>query len=193
MLNKLKSIFVKGLLTVLPIAITIYLLVWLISLFGDSVNHILKTIAPGLANTGLSFVIGIALIFVVGLLVNMWIGQKLKAYVDKLLGRIPVVSDIYSSIKSLSDYLGGNSQLQAVDQVVMVQFGGAEVIGLVTREDMQDAPKGMVSSKDTIAVYLPMSYQVGGYTVYVSKKAIRPIYMKKKDALRWTLMAGVKQ
>ena len=193
MLNKLKSIFIKGLLTVLPIAITIYLLVWLISLFGDSVNHILKALVPSLANTGLSFVIGIVVIFVIGLLVNMWIGQQLKSWVDKLLNRIPVVSDIYTSIKSLSDYLGGNSQLKSADQVAMVNFAGVEVIGLVTRSDMQGAPKGMATSKDTVAVYLPMSYQVGGYTVYVAKKAIRPIEMKKKDALRWTLMAGVEQ
>jgi len=71
-----------------------------------------------------------------------------------------------------------------------VTVAGVDVLGLVTRDDFAKAPKDM-GSKDTVAVYLPMSYQVGGYTVYVSKKTIRPIDMSKKDALRWTLMAGV--
>ena len=190
MLQKIKRTFAKGLLTLLPIAITIYLIVWLVRLFESAFSHVIKAIAPQLAGSGLSLVIGIVAIFLVGLLLDIWVGQRLKQMIDALLMRVPVVSDIYTAIKSLSDYLGGNDKSLQGAQVVMVTVAGVDVLGLVTRDDFAKAPKDM-GSKDTVAVYLPMSYQVGGYTVYVSKKTIRPIDMSKKDALRWTLMAGV--
>jgi uncharacterized membrane protein len=60
----------------------------------------------------------------------------------------------------------------------------------VTREDFSSLP-GKLGASDTVGVYLPMSYQIGGYTVFLPRSAIEPIDMSVEDAMRFTLTAGM--
>jgi uncharacterized membrane protein len=77
-------------------------------------------------------------------------------------------------------------------QVVMVTVGQPSVrlLGFVTREDFSDCPEGM-GGEDKVAVYLPMSYQIGGYTVNVPRSCVEPIDMSFQDAMRYALTAGM--
>jgi uncharacterized membrane protein len=65
------------------------------------------------------------------------------------------------------------------------------VLGFVTRADFADAPAGLARA-DEVAVYLPMSYQVGGYTVFVPKSACTAVDMSREDAMKFILTAGLK-
>ena len=64
------------------------------------------------------------------------------------------------------------------------------LIGFVTREDFRGTPFGLADA-DTVAVYLPMSYQIGGYTVLLPRRLIEPIDMSVEDALRFAVTAGM--
>ena len=64
------------------------------------------------------------------------------------------------------------------------------LIGFVTRDDLSTLPGGL-GSKDEIAVYLPMSYQIGGYTVLIPRQNVEPINISMEDAFRFTVTAGV--
>ena len=194
MFNTIKSIFVKGLLTLLPITITVYLIVWLMRLFESAFDYLLGLFFPDLVGHGIGLLLGLALIFIFGLILNFWIGQQIKSWMDRLLQRIPVVSDIYTAIKGLSDYLAGSDKSLDATQVVMVDLSkNIRMMGLVTCHDLSHAPEGVAQDDDTIAVFLPMSYQVGGHTIYLPRSKVKPVKMTKKDALRWTLMAGVEE
>ena len=76
----------------------------------------------------------------------------------------------------------------------MVDFPHLDVrvLGFVTRDEFSDMPENMVST-DSVAVYLPMSYQIGGYTVYVPRSRLTFIDMPREQAMRLAVTAGIKQ
>jgi uncharacterized membrane protein len=77
-------------------------------------------------------------------------------------------------------------------QVVSLSLpGNVRLLGFVTRADFSDAPPGIAAAGE-VAVYLPMSYQVGGYTVLVPKSALTPVKMSREDAMKFILTAGLK-
>jgi uncharacterized membrane protein len=80
---------------------------------------------------------------------------------------------------------------QGLQQVVLVRLGGdLRVMGFVTRSDLTGLPPGM-SEPGNIAVYMPMSYQIGGYTALVPRSSVQPVDMTLEEAMRFTLTAGV--
>jgi uncharacterized membrane protein len=74
-----------------------------------------------------------------------------------------------------------------------VTFPGTswKLLGFVTRAEFTDLPQG-VGTASEVAVYLPMSYQVGGYTVILPREAIRPVEMSREEAMKFILTAGLK-
>ena len=74
--------------------------------------------------------------------------------------------------------------------MVTVLDENVRLMGLVTRETFDDLPDG-IGDEQTVAVYLPMSYQLGGFTVMVPRSKIRPVEMKVDEALQFLLTAGV--
>jgi uncharacterized membrane protein len=64
------------------------------------------------------------------------------------------------------------------------------LVGFVTREDFTGLPPNL-GSHETIAVYLPMSYQIGGYTLMLPRGSIEALDLSPEDAMRYTLTAGV--
>ncbi|MGA1871919.1 MAG: DUF502 domain-containing protein [bacterium] len=188
----MSKIFFKGLVTILPIGVTIAILYWLGSTseiaFGKLVQILIgkERYLPGM---GLVF--GIVLVFVIGLLMKAWIMKKFWAYGESLLEQIPLVKIIYASVRDLIKYFVLEER-ESLGKVVMVPIGniGIRVIGFVTRDNFEDMPKEL-GGKDTVAVYLPWSYQVGGYTVYVPKSSIIPLNMSFEDAMRMAITGGV--
>ena len=76
-------------------------------------------------------------------------------------------------------------------QVVAVTLpGNMRLLGFVTRTEFEDVPG--LARPDEVAVYLPMSYQVGGFTVFMPRSAIAPVQMSREDAMKFILTAGLK-
>lgn len=188
----LLKVFKTGLLTILPIALTVYLIYWLVVTFSTLFSKLGdQFLPPNLNAPGMAFLVGIIIIFLVGLILQLWFANAFKGWIDKLINSIPVVGDIYESVKGLMDYLSGNSGPKN-SQTVLLELGPEKyhVLGLVTRDSLKNAPDG-IKDDHKVAVYLPMSYQIGGYTLYVDRKQLKPVNMSKKQALKWALMAGV--
>ena len=84
------------------------------------------------------------------------------------------------------------SNKPTMSKAVMVAVGntGLRFIGFITREDFGDLPTGM-GGDDTVAVYLPMSYQMGGFTTMVPRSAVQPIDMSIEQAMRFAVTAGM--
>jgi uncharacterized membrane protein len=149
-------------------------------------------IAPGWRYwTGLGMLLGLALVFAVGLMMNAWVTRRLLMYAETLMSRIPVVKSIYGGLRDLAKFLSRDSSKSGFHQVVMVSVTDhIRVLGFVTREDFAGLPDKL-GGPDTVGVYLPMSYQIGGYTVFLPRSAIEPIDMSVEDAMRFTLTAGM--
>lgn len=188
-MKNITRVFMNGLLVLIPIVITFYIIFWLVSGFETIFKNIIELFFRGIYFRGMGTLLGIGTIFLVGILMQNWGMQALYRYGEKLIAKFPVMGDVYSTLKSLLEYFT-TPHKDAVEQVVVIEHEGVKLLGIVTRENFNDCPPG-IGGEDIIAVFLPMSYQIGGYTVYLHRKHVTPIDMSKKDALQWILTAGV--
>ena len=186
----LSGVFLRGMVVVLPIALTAAVLAWFLMATENYLGEIIRHLLPDLPYwPGLGIVLGIALIFAAGILVNARIARLLLGYADSLLARIPVVKTIYLSIRDVAAFMSGDSQ-KSFRQVVVVRIQEMRLIGFVTTEDPKGLP-GRTAAEKIIGVYLPMSYGIGGYTVYLPKALVEPLDMSLEDAMRVTMSGGV--
>ncbi len=187
-------IFVKGLAAVFPIAVTIYVLYWLGGTAESLLGRGLKMfISDSLYWPGMGLVAGIALVFAIGVLMNAWLFRKLVGCGERFLERIPLVKTLYGSVRDLMGFFSGSDK-KAMRKAVMVTVGNGSLrfIGFITRENFHDLPAG-IGGDDTVAVYLPMSYQIGGFTTMVPRSAVQPIDMSIEEAMRFAVTAGMSE
>jgi uncharacterized membrane protein len=187
----LGRIFITGLLTVLPIIATIYFTVWLLTVlerfFG---KQVMLVIPDEWYRTGMGLLVAIVFVFLVGLLMHAILFRRLFGWAEKLLLEIPLVRSVYAALRDLLGLFAEHKEPSL--QVVSLDLpGNVRVLGFVTRADFSDAPPGMARG-DEVAVYLPMSYQVGGYTVFVPRSACTPVEMSREEAMKFILTAGLK-
>lgn len=181
-----------GLITLLPVILTFYLLYWFVvtteSFLGDGIR---TSISEEFYRPGMGVIAGLIVTFFVGLFMHTIIAQQLLASVERVLKRLPIVKSVYLSIRDLLDYFSSEKQ-KDFDQVVAISWGdtGMQIIGLVTQADMTQLPAGF-NQKDSLLVYIPMSYGIGGFAVLVPRSATRPLDMSMEDAMRFALTAGV--
>jgi uncharacterized membrane protein len=184
------GVFLRGMVVVLPTALTLAFFAWFFMASEDYLGLIIRTLFPDLKYwPGLGIALGVALIFAAGIVVNARIARRLLGYADSLLSRIPVVKSIYLSIRDIATFMSGDSQ-RGFSQVVSVNVQGMQLIGFVTTEDPKGLP-GSTAADKLIGVYLPMSYGIGGYTVYLPRSKVEPLDLSLEDAMRITLSGGV--
>ena len=184
--------FLTGLVTLIPVVASLYLLIWLAMATESVLGAGMRSILPeDLYWPGMGMALVVVLIFLTGLFMRTWVAQKLFAWGEALLYRTPVVKSVYGPLRDLFIFMAEPRET-GLQQVVAVQLGSADMklVGFVTRKDLSDLPQG-INSTDTVAVYLPLSYQIGGYMVLVPRAAVQPLEMSLEDAMRLTLTAGL--
>lgn len=187
--------FIRGTLVLLPLFVSIYVLIWLGSGIDKIFSQTLKVFHPKLElPSGFGIVIGLTLIFIVGLTSEFFIARTINSFLQRLMDRIPVIGTIFNAIKSFADYLNPNNNT-ARGQTVVVHFPSKEnsqykLIGFMTQSNPQNVP-GSKPSEDLVTVYLPMSYQVGGYTIFVHRNQVEEINMSFEKAMQGTLTGWI--
>ena len=192
-MKSIGRIFLTGILTILPILATIYLVVWLFAAAERFLGKQLLLLMPDeYYRAGMGLLAALVLVFLVGLLMRAWLFRQLVKLGESLLLRIPLIKVVYRALKDLFGLFSDDKNSESL-QVVSVLLPGTEMrlLGFLTRSDFSDMPKG-VGNEDEVAVYLPMSYQVGGYTVLIPRSRITPVPMSREEAMRFVLTAGLK-
>jgi len=191
-MNALGKLFLKGLVVIIPVALTLAILWWLARGAEQLLGGLLVRFLPtGWYVPGMGVVAALALTILIGLLSHVLIFQKLFALGEEILNRLPLVKTIYSAIKDFIDYLSPGSS-QAMSKVVLARIPGQdfEQIGFVTREDFSTLPMDP-TVEDPVAVYLPMSYQIGGYTLILPRSSVTPIDMPFDEGMKLVLTGAV--
>ena len=191
-IKDIQNTFLTGLAVLLPIVVTGWVIWWLVSTTESYLAWQLNFILPESAYLpGMGLIAALLLIFLIGLMMRTWLVSSLVRLGEKLLRRIPLVNTLYGSIRDFARFVSADPQ-QRFNRVVSIAWPGTEirVIGFVTREDFETLPAELVN-EDTIAVYLPLSYQIGGYTVLLPRRLTTPIDMSMEDALRFSITAGM--
>ena len=190
----LSGTFLQGLAIALPITVTLALLYWLAAMAEDFLGGLIRQLFPGLQYwTGLGILAAIAIVFALGILMNAWFARHLMRLFDALLDRIPLVKSIYGSLRDIAILLSDKDSKSRFKKVVAVRVAEqVRLIGFVTVEDFAALSQSSKSpGQASVGVYLPMSYQIGGFTVFVPESSLEPLDMSVEDAMRFTLTAGV--
>jgi uncharacterized membrane protein len=189
--RRIARMFLSGLAVVLPIVITLAVLLWLVQSTEALLGAVVRIFLPdNVYQPGLGLVVALVLIFAVGFLMEAVYFRRLMRWLESLLNRIPLVKTVYSAVRDLMSLFSKDGS-RRFSKVVMVKFPGTEagLIGFVTIEDFTDLP--MKPAPDTVAVYLPMSYTIGGYTALLPRSWLTPLEMSLEEAMRFVVTAGM--
>lgn len=192
-MNKLVKTFFQGLLAFLPVFVTLYAVFAFGHWLNDVTSAALHWLVPTLPELpGLGIAVGVAAIYLFGLLVSSRLTQWIYGLIEAPLRLLPVVKDLYSALKQLTTLLGPSAKGKA-GQVVAVRHPDypLDAVGLMMRTDLDDLDPA-VAGEDRVAVYLPMSYQIGGYTLFVPRAWVTPLDMSVESALRSTLTGWIR-
>ena len=191
-MNVLGKLFLKGLAVVIPATLTLAILWWMARGAEQVLGGLLMKFLPeGWYIPGMGLVSAVAITILIGLLTHVILFQKLFALGEAILNRLPLVKTIYSAIKDFIAYLSPDSKT-ALSKVVLVKIPGAEFeqLGFVTREDFSRLPM-KPTVEEPIAVYLPMSFQIGGYTLFLPRSCLTPIDISFEDGMKLVLTGAV--
>jgi uncharacterized membrane protein len=191
MFRKFRSALVRGLVVVLPIGFTIWLLWWI----GSTTESLLRrlivlVVPPEFYMPGMGIAAALLLLLAAGTLFNALLVQSALAAWERFLDRIPVVKTIYGATRDFVKLLPTGGKRRDLRRVVLARFGEARVIGFVTQDDASEL--GIVDAgEELVAVYFPMSYQIGGYTALLPRSRIEPLEIPVEAAMRMVLTGGI--
>lgn len=190
-MSSFNKIFFRGLITLLPIAITIYILYSAIVILENFLGSLLRAVLPSYV-PGIGLLLTLILIFIFGLLLNNLLTGRVWIAIEQKLIRVPFIKAIYSPLRDLMN-LFSEKHAGTMKGVVLVSIGdsGAKALGVVTRENFDDLPFDKNSSEH-VAVYFPLSYGLGGFTFLVPKKNLSPLDIPVEKAMSLAITGWVK-
>lgn len=189
-MKRLSQYFLRGLITILPLGLTVYLLYALVAWSETMAMRLIRPLVGDFYVPGLGLLLTAVGIVLLGMLISQRVTARMLSWVELPFTNIPVVKSIYSSLKSFADYFSPHHKEDTAQQVVILRMPdhALEVVGLVTRNHMAGLPHGFLPG-NRVVVYLPMGYMIGGYTVFVPREWVTPIDMSVEEAMRSSLIA----
>jgi uncharacterized membrane protein len=195
-MHALRKWLLAGLLVIVPVAITLAVLRWIIDTLDQTLLILPSDWRPdqvfGVHIPGFGVVLTLAILLVVGAAASNFIGKKLVGLGDRVVSRIPVVRGIYSSVKQVSDTLFSESGT-AFRTAVLVQWPRPDVwtIGFVTGTPGGDVVN-YLRGEEYLSVYVPTTPNpTGGYFVMLRKSDCIELKMSVDDALKYVVSMGV--
>ena len=189
--NKIIKLFMEGLVLILPLALTIWLILYIFRYMQNFLAKIFSFLAYywpflGSVNEVPYMNIGIVFVFItmLGYLASTFLIRSIISSIESLVMSIPIVSILYSSIKDSASAL-----IDKFGNPVLINFNSdlsLQKIGFITQENTQP-----FTGNDKVAVYIPHSYAFSGELVLIEKKHVQYLNMSTSDALRLILSGGL--
>ena len=184
--SKLRQNFIAGLVILVPVVATIWVVKWLFDLIDGILGPAFVPIF-GYSITGIGFVAILILVYLLGLLVTNALGRKLVQFGQSIMEKVPVFSQIYNSFKQIMDSLM-LSQKGAFKEVVLVEFPrpGMRSIAFVTSRTTDS------SGQELVAFYIPTAPNpTSGFIEIATPDRVLPINMTVEDAMKIVISAGM--
>ncbi|MES3024587.1 MAG: DUF502 domain-containing protein [Pseudomonadota bacterium] len=191
----MRKYFITGLLILVPLAITLWVLLLVIGTMDQSLLLVPEKWQPrtliGYNIPGLGTILTVLIIFVTGLLTNNLVGNYLVRQWERVLHRIPVVSSLYGSVKQVSDTLfssSGNAFRKAV--LLPYPHEGSWTIGFLTGVPGGDVRNHLVG--DFVSVYVPTTPNpTSGFFLMLERSKVIELDMSVDTALKYIVSMGV--
>ncbi len=191
----MRRYLIAGLLVWVPLGITIYILHFLLTSLDQILLVLPESLQPralfGFDIPGLGVVVAFLILLATGVVAANFFGARLIRAWEAVLGRIPFVKSIYSSVKQVSDTLLSDKG-QAFRKALLVEFPrpGSWTIAFQT-----GAPAAAVApylSGEHVSVYVPTTPNpTGGYFLMLPREQVRELDMTVDEALKYIISMGV--
>jgi len=181
-MKKLIDYFLKGLVIFVPMALTVFLLIWAFT----SLDEVFRDFLP-ISFPGMGILLTVLLIFVIGFVASNFLGKRLIALVEKIFTGLPLVKLLYSAVKDMIEAFAGEKK--SFDKPVIATFvpgGTAKVVGFVTQESLEN-----FGLSDYVAVYIPQSYNFAGNVLLFPKESVKPLNIESSQAMAFIVSGGV--
>jgi uncharacterized membrane protein len=187
--------FLTGLVAILPLGVTAYLVYWLFAAADSLFSGIGQLLLPpDWYFPGLGLVVAMLVVLAVGAALNIWVfGRLMLTLGDRMLERIPLIKTVYSGVRDLMQFVSRAPDDDSRHVVLVTLPGGIRLIGFITDPaPAKSVPELSAEDSETVvAVYLPMSYQIGGYALYLPERCLQRLEMPVEEAMRMVLTAGM--
>jgi uncharacterized membrane protein len=192
----LRTTFVSGLLAILPVGVTVYILWFLYRLidglvgkntpFGMTVERALGRWMPGLG-----IIVTLLIVLIIGVITRNFVGRTLHYYFERLFFSMPGIRKMYSTLKQFTNALLNRQATTSFKKVVMFEYPkpGIHVLGLVTNEELGKLQE--LTGEETILVYAPTAPNpLSGYMLIIPKRLVTVVDMPVEDALSMVVSSG---
>jgi uncharacterized membrane protein len=193
--TSLKNYFLTGLLVILPIFITVYIILSLIRAMDAILKYIPAEYLPEtylqIHIPGLGLILVVILVFVVGLLTRNFIGRKIVKLGENIVDRIPLVRVLYTGVKQLLEPLF-LQKTNAFKRVALIEYPrrGVHVIGFVTGESKGEVQSK--TSKDMMNVFVPTTPNpTSGFYILIPEDEVVYLNMSVEDAFKLIISGGI--
>ena len=178
-MKKFINYFLQGLLYIVPITVTLYVVYWTF----QKIDGILPFQFPGLG-----LIIIIALITFIGFVGSAIIASPINAFFQRLLKRTPLLQTIYSSVRDLmSTFVGKKKGFSQPVLIKLYENSTIERIGFITNEDLST----LQIKEGKVLVYLPHSYAFSGQLFVVDRNYITPVDSSSSEIMKLIISGGV--
>ena len=194
MIAQIRKYFVAGLLTILPLALSIYILMVLFKLVDGILGRYLNVYLKGLLGfyiPGLGLILFIAIIFLSGILSIHFFGAGLHLFLGRALARFPLLRYIYPSVKKVFEFVFSDNKL-GFKKVVLVQYPSKGIwsIGFIANDGYAEAEEK--TGKKFFNIYVPSTPNpTTGYFFLVPKDEIIMLDIGIKEAMRLVMSGGL--
>lgn len=193
-MKTLKLYFVTGLVVVVPVVVTIYVLVFLFQFIDDILGRYLnahfKSIL-GFYVPGIGFLLFLLIIFLTGFIATRFIGKKIFSGAEKWFAGLPLIKIIYPALSQVTQFLLQKKEY-GFKKTVLVEYPSAGLwsIGFLTNEHFYSI--NTACSQDLVAVFVPNTPgPLAGYVVFVERKKVKPLDMSVAEAIQIVISGGV--
>ena len=177
-MNWLVKNFLRGLIIVVPVALTLYLIY-------EGFTRIDRLLE--LKTRGLGFAVTIVVIIAVGWLASNFVGRRVVRLTDTIFTRAPIVRIIYASIKDLLEaFVGDRKRFDRPVAVSLTESGDIRALGFVTQPDLD-----FLNLAGHVAVYLPFSYSMAGTLLVVPRSRVQPLENDSASIMALVVSGGV--
>jgi len=177
-MKKISQYFLQGLLVLVPVVATGYVIYVIFS----KIDHIFQFDMPGVG-----FLVTIGLILAMGFVTSNLLANRVVLLMDRALARLPLVAMLYTSIRDLVHaFVGDKKSFNKPVQVALDADNAIRVLGFITRDDLN-----ALGIADSVAVYLPQSYNFAGNLIIVKQSRVSPLTADPGAVMKLIVSGGV--
>ncbi len=186
----MKKIFLTGVVALLPITISLYIIYQLFQ-FVDGISATFIATFFDFYIPGLGFLLTIVVVFIFGFFTHKIAGNALKNFLHNILLKVPIVSKVYGPIKQLTDSFVGD-QSESFKEVVMIEYPRKDIYSLAFVTSRKKGAPQQAAGRDLINVFIPTTPNpTSGFYLLIPEEELHHMNITVEQGLRMIISAGM--